>query len=167
MGGNVPTEFWGFNGTAPDNKENEPFLKWLMVVAGVRNFNTASQIWFDGQFRPSTGPDGTALFCALQTADADVPQLFSTSYGEDEDSVTPAYAGRIVTEFQKTGARGITLLFASGDSGAARDDGKCHADGEFNSQWPAASPWVTGVGATMPYEPDLADSRTTGSTKES
>lgn len=36
MGGNVPTEFWGFNGTAPDNKENEPFLKWLMVVAGVR-----------------------------------------------------------------------------------------------------------------------------------
>lgn len=42
MGGNVPTEFWGFNGTAPDNKENEPFLKWLMVMAGVRTVNTAA-----------------------------------------------------------------------------------------------------------------------------
>ena len=39
MGGNVPTEFWGFNGTAATdggaNKENEPFLKWLMVVAST------------------------------------------------------------------------------------------------------------------------------------
>jgi hypothetical protein len=65
MGGNVPTEFWGFNGTAPDNKENEPFLKWLMVVAGVRNFNTASQIWFDGQFRPSTLAL-TVLLCSVR-----------------------------------------------------------------------------------------------------
>lgn len=103
----------------------------------------------------------------LQTSDTEVPQLFSTSYGEDEDSVTPAYAGRVVTEFQKVGARGITLLFASGDSGAARDSGKCHADGVFNSQWPAASPWVTGVGATMPYEKDPTDSSSGGSTKES
>eukprot|EP01045_Picozoa_sp_COSAG04_P056775 COSAG04_NODE_26693_length_291_cov_284.848958_2_plen_54_part_01 len=43
--------------------------------------------------------------------------------GEDEDSVTPAYAGRVVAEFQKIGARGISLLFASGDSGCARDNG--------------------------------------------
>lgn len=165
MAGNVPTEFWGFNGTAPDNKENEPFLKWLMVVAGVRNLTLS---WIFGWIDRSVHALAlTLLLCVLQTADADVPQLFSTSYGEDEDSVTPAYAARVVTEFQKTGARGITLLFASGDSGAARDDGKCHADGEFNSQWPAASPWVTGVGATMPYEPDPADSGTTGSTKES
>jgi hypothetical protein len=35
MGGNVATEFWGFNGTAASDggtgsgaKENEPFLKW-------------------------------------------------------------------------------------------------------------------------------------------
>ena len=138
MGGSVPTEFWGFTGTAPDNKENEPFLKWLLVVA--------------------------------QKSDAEVPQLFSTSYGEDEDSVTMAYASRIVVEFQKVGARGITLLFASGDSGAARDDGKCHKDGSFNSQWPAGSPWVTAVGATMPYQPDADSSsqqRSGGSTKES
>jgi hypothetical protein len=47
MGGNVPTEFWGFNGTAPDNKENEPFLKWLMVVAGVRTVHTSTRLLVD------------------------------------------------------------------------------------------------------------------------
>jgi tripeptidyl-peptidase-1 len=136
MGGAVATEFWGFTGTAPDNKENEPFLKWLTTVAS--------------------------------TADADVPQLFSTSYGEDEDSVTPAYANRIVIEFQKCGARGISLLFASGDSGAARDSGGCHKTGPiFNPQWPAGSPWVTGVGATEPYRGPDADAAVGDSTAES
>ena len=75
--------------------------------------------------------------------------------GEDEDSVTQAYADRIVIEFKKCGTRGISLLFASGDSGAARDSGGCHKTGPvFNPQWPAGSPWVTGVGATEPYRPD-------------
>lgn len=139
MGGAVATEFWGFTGTAPDNKENEPFLKWLLVVASK--------------------------------SDSEVPQLFSTSYGEDEDSVSWAYASRIVTEFQKCGARGISLLFASGDSGAARDSGGClHKTGPilFNSQWPAGSPWVTGVGATEPYRPDESSTpELGGSTAES
>jgi tripeptidyl-peptidase-1 len=122
MGGAIATEFWGFTGTAPDNKENEPFLKWLVVVSS--------------------------------TPDTEVPLLFSTSYGEDEDSVTFAYQARIITEFQKCGTRGISLLFASGDSGAARDSGGClekKGPIQFNSQWPAGSPWVTGVGATEPY----------------
>jgi len=54
-GNGVPAEFWGFSGMSPDNKKNEPMLKWLTAVAAA--------------------PDAT------------VPQLFSTSYGEDEDSV--------------------------------------------------------------------------------
>ena len=48
------------------------------------------------------------------------PNAPLSSAGEDEDSVTPAYAARVVTEFQKAGARGISLLFASGDSGVGR-----------------------------------------------
>jgi hypothetical protein len=94
------------------------------------------------------------------TADADVPHVISTSYGEPEESVsldctvqphlhararahartrscacthehtrtharTHAqvsldYANRLNVEFQKAGARGISLLFASGDSGTVR-----------------------------------------------
>jgi hypothetical protein len=44
------TEFWSFDGNAPDNKQNEPFLDWLLLVGN--------------------------------TTDAEVPKVFSTSYGE-------------------------------------------------------------------------------------
>ena len=30
-GTNIPTEFWAFSGRAPDNAENEPFLKWIVI----------------------------------------------------------------------------------------------------------------------------------------
>ena len=47
----------------------------------------------------------------------------------------------------KAGARGISLLFASGDSGA-----NCVAHGSgpdlMYANWPAASPYVTSVGGT-------------------
>lgn len=118
LGGNVETEFWSFAGRAPDNPENEPFLKFLTTLA-----NTSA-----------------------------APLVISSSYGEDEDSVGPAYADRCNVEFQKAGARGITLLFASGDSGVGGDHScgtECEAGREcFVPMWPAASPYVTSVGGT-------------------
>ena len=84
--GNITSEFWGFKGKSPDNKANEPYFKWLTLLAN--------------------------------TSDADVPKVFSTSYGEDEDSWSMASAVRMNTEFQKAGARGISLLYAAGDEGA-------------------------------------------------
>jgi len=115
MGANIPSEFWGFAGRAPDSPQNEPFLKWLESVSN--------------------------------TTDEQVPLVFSTSYGEDEDSVSLEYATRINAEFMKAGARGISLLFASGDSGAAGDNHGCK-NGQFVPQWPAPSPYVTAVGGT-------------------
>jgi len=53
---------------------------------------------------------------------------------------------RCNTEFTKTGARGITILAASGDSGVGADRGSCV---KFVSQWPAASPFITAVGGTF------------------
>lgn len=86
------------------------------------------------------------LYTVGNTSDAEVPLVFSTSYGEDETSELPSdYASRIETEFVKCGARGISLLFASGDSGAASDAGTCPND-QFMPMWPAASPFVTAVG---------------------
>ena len=35
MGGGVPAEFWTFDGSAPDNKENEPFLTWIFLVGNT------------------------------------------------------------------------------------------------------------------------------------
>eukprot|EP00039_Didymoeca_costata_P027748 m.19110 g.19110 ORF g.19110 m.19110 type:complete len:549 (+) comp6486_c0_seq1:28-1674(+) len=123
LGAKVPTEFWSFAGTAPDNRQNEPFLDFMYLIGN--------------------------------TSDAEVPKVFSTSYGEAEDTVSMAYMSRIEAEFQKAGGRGITLLFASGDSGCADDNGQCK-NGRFAGMWPAGSPWVTGVGGTENDTPEQA-----------
>jgi tripeptidyl-peptidase-1 len=53
------------------------------------------------------------------------PLLFSVSYGDDEDSLSFSYTERVNTEFQKQGARGISILFASGDDGVGGDGRGC------------------------------------------
>ncbi|XP_060918305.1 tripeptidyl-peptidase 1 [Labrus mixtus] len=78
---------------------------------------------------------------------SDLPWVHTISYGDDEDSLSAAYMMRINAEFMKAGVRGISLLFASGDSGA----GCKHLGGGQNSfrpSFPASSPYVTTVGGT-------------------
>jgi tripeptidyl-peptidase-1 len=50
------------------------------------------------------------------------PQVISTSYADDEQTVPLDYAKRVCNSFAQLGARGVTLLFGSGDGGAG---GKC------------------------------------------
>uniref|UniRef100_A0A8C2BBQ7 Tripeptidyl-peptidase 1 n=1 Tax=Cyprinus carpio TaxID=7962 RepID=A0A8C2BBQ7_CYPCA len=76
-----------------------------------------------------------------------VPWVHTISYGDDEDSLSDAYMNRINIEFMKAGLRGISMLFASGDSGA----GCRHLTKErntFRPSFPASSPYVTTVGGT-------------------
>jgi len=84
------------------------------------------------------------LSTVAATPDDVVPLVFSTSYGEDENSWSEAAAQRLNTEFMKTGARGISLLYASGDEGA-----NC-VSGKYVPETPGSSPWVTAVGGTGP-----------------
>ncbi|XP_029530748.1 tripeptidyl-peptidase 1 isoform X2 [Oncorhynchus nerka] len=77
----------------------------------------------------------------------DIPWVHTISYGDDEDSLSSAYMMRINTEFMKAGVRGISILFASGDSGA----GCRHltkGENSFRPSFPASSPYVTTVGGT-------------------
>jgi len=76
------------------------------------------------------------------TDDSVIPKVFSVSYGDDESDVGPTYASRINTEFMKAAARGISILFASGDSGA-----NCVGT-EFVPDFPGSLPYVTTVGGT-------------------
>ncbi|KAJ2929470.1 hypothetical protein H1R20_g7629, partial [Candolleomyces eurysporus] len=47
-----------------------------------------------------------------------IPQVITTSYGDDEQTVPEDYARRVCQTFAQMGARGITLFFSSGDSGS-------------------------------------------------
>ncbi|CAM4304843.1 unnamed protein product [Lepidochelys olivacea] len=76
-----------------------------------------------------------------------LPSVHSVSYGDDEDSLSRAYMKRLNWEFMKAAARGLTLLFASGDEGAGcrKLAGGRHT---FRPSFPASSPYVTTVGGT-------------------
>lgn len=87
------------------------------------------------------------------------PLVFSTSYGEDESSVSLEYANRMNEEFQKNSLRGISFLFASGDSGVGSMTGSCE---KFEPMFPADSPYVTAVGATTKINPEEGASLSSG-----
>jgi len=113
-------------------------------ITGVAG-NVSSAFWgFSGASPDNRENEPFMSWLALvsNTSDADVPKLFSTSYGENENSWSLEAASRLNVEFQKAGARGISLLFASGDYGANCGDGK------LLPTTPASSPWVTAVGGT-------------------
>lgn len=107
------------------NNTNEPYLDWLN-------------------------------FMLNQTS---LPQVISTSYGDDEQTVPKSYAIRVCNGFAQLGARGVSLLFASGDHGVG-ENGTCISnDGKnttmFVPGFPAGCPYVTAVGATYQFEPEV------------
>ncbi|NXP75341.1 TPP1 peptidase, partial [Ramphastos sulfuratus] len=83
----------------------------------------------------------------LLTNLSSVPWVHSVSYGDDEDSLSLPYLRRVNAEMMKAAARGLSILFASGDDGAGcrRLSGGNHT---FRPSFPASSPYVTTVGGT-------------------
>lgn len=75
--------------------------------------------------------------------DPKAPWVHSVSYGSQGDYPAQSYMTRWNTEMQKIGLRGISILFASGDSGVG-----CFLCENFDPSFPAVSPYVTSVGAT-------------------
>jgi tripeptidyl-peptidase I len=105
---------------------NEPYLVWLNYVLSQQN----------------------------------LPQVISTSYGDDEQTVPESYAKRACAGFAQLGARGISLLFSSGDAGVG-PDGTCFTNTKpskksFLPIFPGGCPWVTTVGGTAKFEPEVA-----------
>jgi len=78
----------------------------------------------------------------------DPAPIQSVSYGNDEiQQTSAAYMDSVNVQFQKLGAMGISVLFASGDQGVAGRSGKT-SDGAYHPDFPAGSPYVTAIGGT-------------------
>jgi tripeptidyl-peptidase-1 len=94
----------------------------------------------------------------LGLEDDDLPHTISTSYGENEQSVPASYAQSICNLIGQLGARGVSIIFASGDTGVGSacqtNDGKNTT--RFLPIFPASCPYVTSVGGTYRVEPEYA-----------
>ncbi|KAG4429367.1 hypothetical protein IFR05_015153 [Cadophora sp. M221] len=85
-------------------------------------------------------------------AQSDIPQVISTSYADDEQTVPYSYASSVCNGLAQLGVRGVSLFFGSGDSGVG-EDGNCYTnDGKntstFLAMFPTSCPYVTAVGGT-------------------
>ncbi|KAJ3555486.1 hypothetical protein NM688_g2552 [Phlebia brevispora] len=87
-----------------------------------------------------------------------VPQTFTTSYGDDEQTVPVDYATTVCGLFAQLGARGSSIMFSSGDDGVGAGDCLTN-DGtnrtQFQPNFPASCPFVTTVGATTRVNPEV------------
>ena len=91
----------------------------------------------------------------LGLSDSALPNTVSISYGDDEATVPLDYANTACNLFSQLGARGVSVLVASGDSGVGTT---CSVGGQkkFTTSFPAACPWVTTVGGTTGNSPEGA-----------
>jgi tripeptidyl-peptidase-1 len=95
-----------------------------------------------------------------------IPQVISTSYGDDEHSVPLSFATSVCNSFAQLGARGVSLIFSSGDNGVG-STGTCQTnDGKntstFLPAFPASCPFVTTVGATKNVNPEIVATDSNG-----
>ncbi|KAJ7840087.1 family S53 protease [Mycena olivaceomarginata] len=87
------------------------------------------------------------------------PTVFTTSYGNLETDLTPTAATSVCNGYMQLAAIGISMIFASGDGGAANNDQEdCTS---FVPTFPPTCPYVTSVGGTF-FQPPTAFSSSSG-----
>ncbi|PCH43829.1 subtilisin-like protein [Wolfiporia cocos MD-104 SS10] len=82
------------------------------------------------------------------------PQVWTTSYGPNEDQVPIDLAYNLCNAYAQLGARGVSILFASGDGGVS---GGWQATGctDFVVAFPDGCPYMTNVGSTTGFDPEV------------
>ncbi|KAH9168156.1 subtilisin-like protein [Lactarius sanguifluus] len=98
----------------------------------------------------------------MLTREQRIPRTITTSYGGPEYTVPVDYATRVCRLFAELGLRGVSVLFASGDTGVGPGDCllevKGHVSVHFVPEYPATCPYLTSVGGTTRDSPEVAAS---------
>jgi tripeptidyl-peptidase-1 len=138
--GTTPSNVIGDQGLLPGVEANLD-VQYIMATSGLVNtWVYSNQGLHDGQ-----EPFLKWLSILGNTSNAQIPKTISVSYGDDENSIQSSYLVLCNTAFQALGTRGVSVMFASGDSGASCTD----KGTRFSPGWPATSPWVTAVGGVV------------------
>ncbi|KAJ7445428.1 subtilisin-like protein [Mycena latifolia] len=95
------------------------------------------------------------------------PSVVTTSYGPMENQFESSVAKKICDSYMALGARGISVLFSSGDGGVRGSQDNSSIPGVCESNiflpvFPASCPYVTAVGATQGFDPEVAANLTGG-----
>lgn len=137
-------KFVGDNGEGSAQVEASLDVQYIMGVApGVK-----TEFWL---YNPNDFCGDLKKWTTAMLADDDVPSVHSVSYGWQGDLSTigchASDSAAVESDFIKLAAKGISIIFASGDSGSGYPNWWTTGTKLYPS-WPASSPWVTAVGST-------------------
>ncbi|KJA25711.1 hypothetical protein HYPSUDRAFT_64438 [Hypholoma sublateritium FD-334 SS-4] len=110
-------------------------------------------------FTPTNTNEPYLDFLTFLLAQSTIPQVLTTSYGDDEQTVPLDYATSVCNMLATLGSRGTTVFFSSGDEGVGGGDCKTNTGTSqviFQPAFPASCPFVTAVGATTGINPEKA-----------
>jgi len=142
------------------NNEASPGVESSLDIQFMAGVNIQATSWFYIQ----NPVDWLYEFGVSFFNNATVPKIVSISYGWWEDDQcrwdsgvdrctvlgvdNVGYVHRVNAEFAKISTRGVSIIVASGDSGAnGRTDGDCSIK-QLRPAYPSSSPYVTSVGGT-------------------
>ncbi|KAF8189515.1 family S53 protease-like protein [Mycena galopus ATCC 62051] len=154
----------------PDISPNTTFSV-LPIDAGVEaNLDTQYTVGIATgvpvEFLTVGGNFDTALLDTTTYLDGidDPPTVMTTSYADNEPNFGISLATAICNGYMALGARGISIMFASGDGGVrgGHDDTSECADNTFVAVFPGSCPYVTAVGSTQGFAPEKAINFTGG-----
>ncbi|KAH9006053.1 peptidase S8/S53 domain-containing protein [Lactarius hengduanensis] len=156
----VQIEGGGYNPNNPDIEANLN-MQYTSAIA----YPTTHIFYSTGK---STGDsdtlgDGFINWLDYVLGQLSVPQTVSTVYGLPEYKVPQDYATHVCDLFARLGARGASVLFSSGNDGGGHGnclvkDSSGNSRVQFLPTFPSTCPWVTSVGGTTGYNPEIAAS---------
>jgi len=88
------------------------------------------------------------------------PHVMTTSYGQNENTISRTLANNLCNAYMQLGARGTSILFASGDGGVAGSQSTSCST--FLPTFPSGCPFMTSVGATTGIAPEVAATFSSG-----
>ena len=122
-----------------DEGESDLDLEWANGIA-----KNANVLFVTSDATIDNGVEDSIAYAI----DNNVAPILSTSYGLCEPQETNSDVASQTTLFQQANAQGMTVVSASGDAGAADCDSGYPAELGLAVDFPASSPYVTGVGGT-------------------
>jgi subtilase family serine protease len=138
--------------------------------SGTRSTGDLTESLLDVEWSGAVAPNATIKFVTVgtsSTTDVDdaliyavannVAPIISISYGNCESLWGQASINTLNLTLQQANAQGITVVAASGDSGATDCDSAGVASEGLAVDFPASSPFVTGAGGTM-FSGDISNS---------
>merc|ERR1712048_25989 len=137
MAGNIESEFWGYAGRSPDNKQNEPFMKWLTELSSTSDEDVPKI------FSTSYGEDeGSWSYAAAQRLNVEFQKAgvrgISLLYAAGDEGAN-CKDGKFVPEGPGSSPY-VTAVGGTGPTGSWPNPGGETAvglsSGGFSSYWP-------------------------------